>query len=307
MSERPDDRVPPTAPGEPVSAEDETQQEVDSEPRRRWQPNPELLRALAATQKDLRPGEASLFWDWTATRDSAPEAEDLRPSGEGEVLVYDKEAAAAYVPPKQVAPAVAPRAGTKSRIRVREDVDPRRQPTMKSTRDSSGSLPGVVPSGSFDRESAAPDSVTRPSLARERRRRLAWAVPVSVVSATIVFFWLHLPPAPSAGVTGPSEAETPRPPAASGAPARPAAPPPTTSAPSTATRTPRAEEPALDGGPGAAAPKPSGTVPAKGSAAPRGAKPTATDAPPRPEPTSSAPPSSDGSGFFIRKKGDSTQ
>jgi len=63
---------------------EESEGDVDSEPRRKWTPNPELLRALADARRDLKPGEASLFWDWTATRDSAPPAEDVRPSGEGE-------------------------------------------------------------------------------------------------------------------------------------------------------------------------------------------------------------------------------
>lgn len=106
--------------------------DADSEPRRKWRPNAELLRALADARKDLKPGESSLFWDWTATREAAPEAEEMRPSGEGEVFVCDKEAAAAYIAPVQVAPARPPRQSTKSRIRVREDVDPRRQPTVKT-------------------------------------------------------------------------------------------------------------------------------------------------------------------------------
>ena len=42
--------------------------DADSEPRPRWRPNAELLKALADARKDLKPGEQSLFWDWTRRR-----------------------------------------------------------------------------------------------------------------------------------------------------------------------------------------------------------------------------------------------
>lgn len=207
--------------------------DIESEPRQRWKPKEELLRALEEARRDLKPGEAALYWDWTKTRDSAPEAEDMRPSGEGEVLVSDKEAAAAYVAPKQVAPAVAPRASTKSRIRVRPDVDPRRQPTVRNARDGRQSLPregaaapyskhrGVAafhrrssPSGSLrlkkpahplpiDDETttpaapqvliSAPLELDAPMLGQERRRRVAWAFFFGMVTGVIVFFWLRVP------------------------------------------------------------------------------------------------------------------
>ncbi len=244
-------------------------EEVDSEPRRRWKPNADLLRALADARKDLKPGESSLFWDWTATREAAPEAEDVRPSGEGEVFVHEKDAAAAYIAPVQVAPAVPPRQCTKSRIRVREDVDPRRQPTVRtarnvgdcvpqwtprdsrqsamgSPRDSRASVPCVPdssrPVATFRDASDAPPSwrdgrrssqlvsprngersrspswpdTTTPSCAPpstrtgdrpafmpipdgggpgpDRRRRVALAILVGVLSGTLAFFWLRVSP-----------------------------------------------------------------------------------------------------------------
>jgi hypothetical protein len=216
----------PSDPPEPTG-------DIESEPRQRWRPKEELLRALEEARRDLKPGEEALYWDWTKTRDSAPEAEDMRPSGEGEVLVSDKEAAAAYVAPKQVAPAVAPRASTKSRIRVRPDVDPRRQPTVRNARDVRQSLPrdgGAAtyakhrvasalhrrssPSGSLrlkkpahphpsDDETttpaapgvllSAPLELDPPMLGPERRRRVAWAFFFGMVTGVIVFFWLRVP------------------------------------------------------------------------------------------------------------------
>jgi hypothetical protein len=204
MSEQSDDRLPRLEPPEELAAanDDAARPELDSEPRRKWQPKPELIRALEATQKDLRPGEASLFWDWTATRNSAPAAEDVRPSGEGDVLVSFKDAAAAYVPPKQIAPAAAPRRATRSRIRVREDIDPRRQPTVRTPRSSepgdappSTREPGdtAPPSAREPRDTAPPESRTQRSGAVVRRRRVAWMAFAAVTVAAIVFFWLRLP------------------------------------------------------------------------------------------------------------------
>lgn len=212
-------------------------EDVDSEPRRRWKPNAELLRALADARKDLKPGESSLFWDWTATRESAPEAEDVRPSGEGEVFVHEKDAAAAYIAPVQVAPAVPPRQCTKSRIRVREDVDPRRQPTVRTARssgecvaprtghdgrrafacgadasrpvatfrDASDTPPppagdGRASSPSWsgvhagDRPAFMPMEGSGAAPGPDRRRRVALAIFVGVLSGTLAFFWLRASP-----------------------------------------------------------------------------------------------------------------
>lgn len=214
--------------------------EEDSEPRRRWRPNAELLRALADARRDLKPGESSLFWDWTATRDAAPEAEEMRPSGEGEVFVCDKDAAAAYIPPVKVAPAAPPRPYTKSRIRVREDVDPRRQPTMKTSRagaarrsapafrDASDACPPGGPAsriascvgpslGEAVRSPGLPEEaspIERPRFvpseppgyttrAVDRRRRLGAALLLGCVAGTIVFFWLRFPREKSATVAPP--------------------------------------------------------------------------------------------------------
>lgn len=221
MNKRPDDHVPPPEGGEPGA-----EGEIDSEPRRKWRPDPELLRALAETRKDLRPGEASLFWDWTRTRDSAPEAEDLRPSGEGEVLVSDKEAAAAYVPPKQVSPAAAPRPWTRSRVRFREDLDPRRQPTVRRSRGDGDS--GEPRPGAGDAPEARESDVSLPGLPmtvagpldggepRSSGRRIAWAAAVALVAATVAFLWLQLPPGP-ARLAAPPEGEGARGASAGGA------------------------------------------------------------------------------------------
>ncbi|MEZ4294857.1 MAG: hypothetical protein R3B70_07760 [Polyangiaceae bacterium] len=182
----------------------------------------------------MRPGESSLFWDWTRTRDSAPEAEDVRPSGEGEVLVSDKEAAAAYVPPVEVAPAVAPRGGTKSRIRVRPDVDPRRQPTVKTSHRgrrirswgagrgcgsapppsgrrprSAGSLAPFL--GIADRLQGARTRCHRPARADRGGERAsgggsAWAVPVGLLVALGAFVGL-LPGAARRKTEGAAESE----------------------------------------------------------------------------------------------------
>lgn len=220
-----------TGPQATTPAAPEGDAEVDSEPRRRWRPNAELLRALADARKDLKPGESSLFWDWTATRDAAPEAEEMRPSGEGEVFVCDKEAAAAYIAPVSVAPAAPPRPNTKSRIRVREDVDPRRQPTVRTRAD--GRMSRFPPAFRDASDSAPPSdrgprlascvgpawaenggSLGRPAGARtsdrprftpseppaayttravDRRRRLGAALLLGCVAGTIVFFWLRFP------------------------------------------------------------------------------------------------------------------
>jgi hypothetical protein len=311
MSERPEDRV--------LQRDEDAHVELDSEPRRKWQPNPELLRALEATQKDLRPGEASLFWDWTATRDSAPEAEDLRPSGEGEVLVSDKDAAAAYVPPKAVAPAAAPRSATRSRIRVRPDIDPRRQPTMKTARSSDPGTPRDAapepPSGREPLESAPPESPAHRSSVRPRQRGLAMAIPLSIGVATIVYFWLRLPDDLDARLGGEE-----RPPATL------STPPPTPETPlttggtapplSTASEAPGADPAEVrdDGAPAAdraAAPRSPqvigpGRTPTRGPATnvtPPRAPSGAPGAPRSLEPTT---PASDEE-FLIRKKGDSTQ
>ena len=208
----------PSEPPEPLD-------DIESEPRQRWKPKEELLRALEDARRDLKPGEAALYWDWTKTRDSVPEAEDMRPSGEGEVLVSDKEAAAAYVAPKEVAPAVAPRPLTKSRIRVREDVDPRRAPTVRNAREHAKATLAKhrvanarnwrsPPSGSHRlKKLAAPRppeddgqalagslisteaglELDPPMLGPERRRRVAWAFFFGMVTGIIVFFWLRFP------------------------------------------------------------------------------------------------------------------
>jgi hypothetical protein len=267
---------PDTDPNAGVDPDD-----FDSDPRPKWKPNPALLQALADARKDLKPGEASLFWDWTATRDSAPPAEDVHPSGEGEVLVSDKEAAAAYVPPVKVAPAVPARSGTKSRVRVRDDVDPRRQPTMKTARSSSAPGAPVAPfrdamdsrpsanelgrpsppparapstPSAPDRQAMVPPSphMTYRMSGPERRRRVAWAVFFGSVTGVLVFFWLRIPPA-SAPPTGAPMASPPATDAGSGAARQVAAVPP---------RAPRS--PAIAEGSGAtspsAAPAPSGVA-----------------------------------------------
>lgn len=307
MSKRPDDRTPLAGAEESAAANDTSpRDELDSEPRRKWRPNPQLIRALAATQKDLRPGEAALFWDWTATRDSAPEAEDVRPSGEGEVLVSDKDAAAAYVPPKEVSPPVAPRPSTRSRIRVREDLDPRRQPTVKSARDSTPRVTGHLPEPAA-REEPRPESVRCPSLAQERRRRVAWAIPVSIVTAVIVFLWLRLPDPqiePGRGDARTAVAPaTPRPPSRVGTQVVPGR----TSAPGAASSKPRADVADLRDA-GARAAHGTAGAPATPAAAPpvTGSTPkTAKSAAPKLEPPRPAPPPPGGTELFIRKKGDS--
>ncbi len=333
MSDAPDDpdratELPLRPSLAPLDAVPAAPKDLDSEPRRKWKPKPALLRALEAARKDLKPGEASLFWDWTATRDSVPAAEEVGAT-RGEALVSDKEAAAAYVAPVKVAPALNPRAGTRSRVRVRADLDPRKAPTVK------------VATPTLERTSAAPSRESTPSATpphaahlppsyrRERRRRVAWAIFFGTVTGTMVFFWLRLPrdlgsggtPAssPSASVTVP-----PGPPVTPGrvgdAPAATA----TTSAPPTATATAPALPAAPASGTGTVASLPHRSEPPQpalvGSAAPA-APATAAPVAPTPHTTVGAaasppgpaavvtaapasPPSSSASeGFLIRKKG----
>ena len=213
-----------------VTGDSDPPEDIESEPRQRWRPREELLRALEEARRDLKPGEESLYWDWTKTRDSAPEAEDLRPSGEGEVLVSDKDAAAAYVAPKEVAPAVTPRSSTKSRIRVRPDVDPRRQNTVRTSRADGAAMAShrvptahqrrTVPSGSHrlkkpvappptpevegdapaaPQVSTGPIDFEQPMFGQERRRRVAWAFFFGMLTGIIVFFWLRVPRDPGGG------------------------------------------------------------------------------------------------------------
>ncbi|MFO0591431.1 MAG: hypothetical protein U0441_28035 [Polyangiaceae bacterium] len=233
--------APPIEPPDDEALESE--EDLDSEPRRRWKPNAELLRALADARRDLKPGESSLFWDWTTTRDTAPEAEDVRPSGEGEVFVHEKDAAAAYIAKVEVAPAAPPRQCTKSRIRVRPDVDPRRQPTVRTARDSrtsgapepgqtvaafhevgdsaspaprtsSPSWPGDA-TGSWPPDSQRGDRPAFSSIpgaavlpAPDRRRRVALALFVGVLSGTAAFFWLRTPHDPGTAPPAPPPACT---------------------------------------------------------------------------------------------------
>lgn len=315
MSKRHEDRVPRLTVEELAAPGGDAPFDLESEPRKRWKPNAQLLSALAAAQKDLRPGEASLFWDWTATRESVPEAEDLRPSDHGELLVSDMDAAAAYVPPVEVAPAKVPRAATKSRIRVREDVDPRRQPTMKTSRSSdpaggSGASSDSVPPSEADdrtsepagdrpsdtllsgRDALVPDQpyteiCMRPSLAEERRRRLAGVLLLGAVTATIVFFWLRLPRDLDARIGGDRAAAT--------------ADVPPRSAPASVPPTPNAVEE-----PEPPLPPPS-TLPASVPVTPKSSPnvapaPRSTLRPKTPAPPATTTPG--GSGFLIRKKGD---
>ena len=317
----------------PETEEAESEEELDSEPRRRWRPNAELLRALADARRDLKPGESSLFWDWTTTRDAAPEAEDVRPSGEGEVFVHEKDAAAAYIAKVEVAPAVPPRQCTKSRIRVRPDVDPRRQPTVRTARDARGSgapesgrtvaaFHDVADSASATPRSSSPswpESATgswppdsqrgdRPAFSSipgthvlptpDRRRRVALALFVGVLSGTAAFFWLRAPheqgtapPAPAPACTV-DEGQR-RDPAKTLSPA-PESPPKSTSG--------KAGSGLLETPVDSASPEPSAT-PASGPSgvAPRSGKPAAARGDPTAAPRASSV--SQGGGLLIRKKG----